>query len=233
MFNADVIARAALAVVLLASVSALIAAMLHRRWRAHLSRLASRHSLSLTSGPCPAKYIELSGRYRAGWSKAAVSGLMLGATGDGMFCATRRMGRIRQQLLYFELEGSAHLDRFFIVPEKDKGAEKVRFVLHWCASKAEWSDERALSMSARVMYGVSSLGTRGEQPRLGVELQGSKVWIHSLGNVRGKDLDRFLDDSMRLRQILHKSLERTNGIPRRTRNSASIPVSVPVERVSA
>lgn len=233
MLNADLVARTALAVVVLASVSTLIAAMLHRRWRAHLSRLASRHSLSLTSGPCPARYIELSGRYRGGWRKASVSGLMLGASGDGLLCATRRMGRTRQQFLYFELDSSAHLDRFFVVPEKRKGEEAVRFVLQWSASKAEWSDERALSMSARVMYGVSSLGTRGEQPRLGVEVQGTKVWIHSLGNVRGRELDQFLDDAMRLRQILRKSLERTNGIPRKSRSRASTPVSAPVALVRA
>jgi hypothetical protein len=48
--------------------------------------------------------------------------------------------------------------------------------------------------------------------------------------VRGDGLDRFMDDAMRLRQLLRKSLERTNGIARKAAGSgpvsrARVPVS--------
>ena len=222
VLNADLIAKATLAVVAFVAVSALVAAFFHRRRRAHLLRLASRHSMSLTSGPAPRKYSELSGRFRGTARKVSVSGLMLGSSDDGLFAVTRRIGRVRQQLLYFELGSTAHLDRFFVVPETVKGERGAQLNLHWSGTKAQWNDEKALSMSARVLYGVSSLGSGGAPPELGVEVQGHRVWIHSMRAVRGADLDRFMDDAMRLRQLLRKSLERTNGIVRKSASSGSV-----------
>jgi len=229
VLNADLIAQATLYVVASVAAFALVAAIFHRRRRAHLSRLASRHGMSLTVGACPKKYVELSGRFRGAARKASASGLMLGGSDDALFAITRRIGRVQQQLVYFELESSAHLDRFFVVPERKRGEKAAQLVLHWSGTQAQWSDEKALSMSARVLYSLSSLGSRGVEPELGVEVQGHRVWIHSLRAVRGKDLDRFMDDAMRLRQLLHKSLERANGIARKTASSGPVSRSrVPV-----
>ena len=75
------------------AVFALVAAFLHRRRRAHLLRLASRHGMSLTSGPAPKKYADLSGRYRGTARKASSSGLMLGASDDGLFAVAQLVDR--------------------------------------------------------------------------------------------------------------------------------------------
>ena len=227
--DSSFVATAALILCASGCAGLLAVALVHRRNRAHLLRLAARHSMSLTQGTSPAKYAQLAGRYRGVDRKASLSGLMLGGTDDGLLCGARKMGRTRQQFLYFELDGTARLDGFFVTPESRAEKDGVRLTLHWTASRAQWGDQSALSMAARVMYSISSLGTRDDGPQFGVELQGRKVWVHSLRTLRGEDLDRFVDDSMKLRQLLRKSLERANGIAQKSGRARS--VSGPVELV--
>lgn len=228
MITADIVLRVTLIALAIASVLALIASALYRRHRAHLTRLAARHSMSLTRGKSPVRYVEMAGRLRGNDRKASVSDLMLGrGEEDGLFFARRKIGRVHQQLLYFELESSAHLDGFYVVPAAPQAKGEARLSLHWCASRTQWSDEKALSMAARVMYNVSSLGNGGSQPAIGVEVKGRRVWIHSLRKLRGADLDRFFEDAMRLRQLLRKSLERTNGIASKSGRVRSISAATP------
>jgi hypothetical protein len=229
LFDASLVSTAAIVLIGVSCVGVLVAGWFHRRHQAQLSRLAVRHSMSLTKGSSPAKYAQLAGRYQGADRKASLSGLMLGATDDGLFCAARKMGRARQQFLYFELDGSARLDGFYVSPGRSNKGGVERLTLHWTATRAQWGDQSALSMAARVMYSVSSLVTNDDRPRFGVELQGRKVWVHSLRPLRGTELDNFVDDAMKLRQFLRKSLERTNGMAQRSARVRS--VSGPVELV--
>jgi hypothetical protein len=224
----DIVVRAGLVLIALTCLLLLVSAVLNRRHRAHLARIAAKHSMSLVSGVVPAVYADKAGRHQGSDRKASLADLILGSGAtDGLFFALRRIGRTRQQLLYFELETSASLESFYVVPAGQETSGESRLSLHWCATRNQWSNEKALSMAARIMYSVSSLGSRGSMPEIGVEVQGRKVWIHSLRRLRGADLDRFVEDALRLRQLLRKSLERTRGISQRSGKTPAVSNSRP------
>jgi hypothetical protein len=230
--SSEFLLRIVLVVAAIGGVLILVAAALHRRHRKHLARIAARCSMSLTTGPCPPTLLEKAGQYRSQKRKVVLSDVIveLGESRNS-FLARRRVGRRSHQLLYFELGGSSRLDGFCVLPEPVPGSDQHDFSLHWRAPQSQWNDERALSMAARVMYNLSHVGDRGKATPLGLEVKGRRVWIHSLRSLRGQDLDRFVEDAIRLRQLLLKSLQRANEISRssgrrRAVDSASAPTSV-------
>ena len=153
----------------------------------------------------------------------------LGQT-NSSFLARRKVGRRSHQLLYFELSSSSRLDGFCVLPEIVSGSKQHEFSLEWRAPQNQWNDERALSMAARVMYNLSHVGNRIEATPLGLEVKGRRIWIYSHRALRGQDLDRFVDDATRLRQLLLKSLQRANDLSKpsaqtRATDSATTPVT--------
>jgi hypothetical protein len=227
--SSEFLLRMILVVAALGGVLVLVAAVLHRRHRKHLARIAARCSMSLTTGPCPASLLEKAGQYRSQKRKVVLSDVIveLGESRNS-FLARRRVGRRSHQLLYFELGNSSRLDGFCVLPESVSGSDQHEFSLQWRAPQSQWNDQRALSMAARVMYNLSHVGDRGKATPLGLEVKGRRVWIHSSRPLRGQDLDRFVDDATRLRQLLLKSLQRANELSRtstRSRPIESLPAS--------
>lgn len=230
--SAESITQIVLVIVAGAAVLVLVAAARHRKHRARLAQIAVRHAMTLSTGSGPASLVEKAGRFQGRAAKARLRDLLSGHGENlGCFLAYRRVGRTSHQLLYFELGGSSHLDGFFVMPEADTRAKGHDFLLQWRAPQAQWSDERALSMAARVMHGLSRASDRSGATPLGIELAGRKVWIYSRRSLRGDALERFVEDAMRLRQLLLKSLQRANDVPRAAerRSGAVVPARPAVQ----
>ena len=213
--SSEFLLQLGLVVAALGGVIVLVAAARHRRHRDHLARIAVRCSMNLTTGPCPASILDKAGRYRRRNRKVVLRDLIVGlGESQGSFLARRKVGRRSHQLLFFELSSSSRLDSFCVLPESVSGSDQHEFSLQWRAPQSQWNDERALSMAARVMYNLSSVGNKGGATPLGLEVKGRRIWIHSHRTLRGKELDRFVDDAIRLRQLLLKSLQRANELSR-------------------
>ena len=230
--SSEFLLRTILVVAAIGGVFVLVAAVMHRRHRKHLAHIAARCSMSLTTGPCPATLLEKAGQYRSQKCKVVLSDVIV-ELGErrGSFLARRRVGRRSHQLLYFELGSSSRLDGFCVLPETVSGSDQHEFSLHWRAPQSQWNDERALSMAARVMYNLSHVGDGGKATPLGLEVKGRRVWIHSSRPLRGHQLDRFVNDSILLRQLLLRSLQRANEASRSsTRSRAMEPISTSVVR---
>jgi hypothetical protein len=215
--SSTLIAQIGLAVLAISGLLVLVLAMRYRRHRAQLARIGAKHALGLATGPCPPSLLEKAGRYEGRDRKASLTEVLVGR-GDstGVFLARRRMGRRRDMLLCFDLGSSAHLEGFFVRPENPGRDGKHDLCLQWRAPHGQWNDERALSMAARAMYNLSVVGDRKGAAPLGLEIRGPRVWVHSRSALRGAELEHFVNDSMRLRALLLKSLARTNDVSRRT-----------------
>ena len=195
----------------------LVAAVRYRRHRERLARIGARHSLGLASGPCPGGLLEKAGRYQGRDRKVRLKDVLVGrADSANTFLARRSVGRHRHVLLCFELGRSARLEGFYVVPEMARRSDESRLCLRWRAPREQWNDEVALSMAARVMYNLSVVGERPDASPLGLEIRGSRVWIHSHRTLRGDALEHFVNDAMRLRALLLKSLERASDVGRRS-----------------
>lgn len=216
ILSSTLIAQIGLVVLAAGGLTVLLAAMRYRRHREHLARICAKHQLGIATGPCPSGLLEKAGRYRGRDRKVSLHDVLVGrGESAGAFLARRKVGRRQHMLLCFELGSSSHLEGFCVRPESRRGAQQ-ELSLQWRAPRTQWNDERALSMAARVMYNISVVGERNDAAPLGLEIRGSRVWVNSRKPLRGAPLDHFVNDAMRLRALLLKSLERTNDLGRRS-----------------
>lgn len=189
--------------------------------------------MNVSEGEVAPSLIDKAGHYAGRKRGAKLRDILVGhGESQGSFFARRRIGASSHQLLYFELGGSSHLDGFYVLPGPATGEKDHDFLLQWRAPQSQWNDERALSMAARVMHGLSRVGDRSGAAALGIELSGRKVWIYSRRSLRGEELDRFADDAMRLRQLLLRSLQRANEVSRSSSRGLPSAGSAPVTVLS-
>lgn len=206
MFVAQI---ATLALVMGGGAVVLVAARRFRKHRAILERVGARHCLAIASKSSHAALAAKVGRFE-GRDVDAKLGHVLCGRGEsaGVILADRNVANTTHTLLFFSLERPAPLDGFFVRPE-----EGDELQLHWRGPRTTWNDQRALSMGARVMYNLATVGEREGSRPLGLEVQGDRVWIHSPERLRGAALESFVNDAMRLRTMLMRSLERATSGP--------------------
>jgi hypothetical protein len=199
-------------------------AIQHRVRRKSLVRIAKKHALGLQTGTPPRTLVKHASRYLGRERRTKVADVLAGCDEDGEFFSLRRkFGRVRHQLLFFELQETARIDGFHVRPEKARGhSPGLELNLHWKAPGAQWSDERALSMAARVLHNLAAVSERPGAHPMGVELKGRRIWIHSLSTLHGDGLDRFLSDGLLLRKLLLKSLKRASGVGKGQRNASRL-----------
>jgi len=208
---------------------ALWAFLRHRRHRARLRRIAERYDLSLTIGACPRDLQE-----KARWCDGAersvrLREVLVGHDAYGpFFLANRKVGRRSHQLLWCDLGGHAHLDGFRVAPRAARGEDAV-LRLEWTAPRSQWTDERALSMAARVMFHLSTIGGKPISPALGLEFRGRRAWIRTRHALRGARLDQFAKEATELRLLVIKALEKANRMERSQTGSREV---APLRRVS-
>lgn len=137
------------------------------------------------------------------------------------YLARRHLGRRRwHQVLFFEVDETAYLRGFCVVPVAPaspprfaRGRRRARerrtdwdLHLHWVAPRSHWSEERALSMGARVLYHMADVGASEGSVMLGLDVHERQVVIHSRDGLADGELDRFFADAIRLRRLLLASL---------------------------
>lgn len=195
----------------------LVSAIRYRRHQGHLARIGESRSMVPMDGDCPPAVLEKAARFAGRDRRVKLKDLLIGrGESANVFLAQRRVGRRAHHLLCFDLSGSARVEGFHVRPERAAKGKRHDLCLHWRAPRDHWGDERSLSMAARIMYNLASVeDSTGEVP-LGLEVRGSRVWIHSHRPLRGKELDKFVEKAFRLRALLQKSVERTREMPRRT-----------------
>lgn len=200
-----------------------------RRHRNRLRRIAERYDLSLTIGRCP-RDLQEKARWMDGVERSVrLDDVLVGHDASGpFFLAVRKCGRRRQQLLCCDLGGHAHLDGFRVAPRSPRGDDAV-LRLEWTAPRSQWTDERALSMAARVMFHLSTLGGKPLSPALGLEFRGRRAWIHTDRSLRGERLEQFAREATELRQLVIKALEKANRLERSRSGSREVQ---PLRRVS-
>lgn len=232
VLSSTLIAQAGLVVLGVGGLIVLVAAIRTRRHRERLARIGSRHSLGLATGPCPPALLDRAGRFEGRDRKVSLADVMVGR-GDsaGVFLARRKVGRHRHVLLGFELGSGSRLEGFFVRPARERRDAQPELSLQWRAPQSQWNDQRALSMAARAMYSLATVGDRPDARPLGMEIRGARVWIHSRRVLRGAALEHFVNDAMRLRALLLKSLERTNDIEQRSGRTPRFGASAPRELV--
>lgn len=193
----------------------LMASHRFRRHRKILERIGEKHSLTIAPRPLRSSLSTKAGRFEGQDAEAKLDHVMVGrGESKGVILADREIAGQKHSVLYFELDRAAHLDGFFVRPEAGDELQ-----LRWRAPRSTWNDQRALSMGARVMFNLATVGDREGATPIGLEVQDDRVWIHTRERLRGDVLDAFAGDAMRLRTMLMRSLERANAP--RTSNSGT------------
>jgi hypothetical protein len=237
----DPVLQLALGALAIVATVVLLVGLRIRRHADLVRNLAAKYSLARVRGRAVTELADRVRRYRGTQHKVKLKDVLAREDEHGRYVlARRRIGRLRHQILFFEVEDTVYLRGFHVVPvppnrprfswlrrwRRTKARERRTdwdLHLHWTAPRSHWTEERALSMGARVLYHMAEIGESERATMLGVEVHERQVFIHSRGRVPDADLDRFISDAMRLRRLLLASLRRASAI-QSGRKSASVRV---------
>jgi len=237
----ELIFQAAVLVFAVAGIATLWSAFITRRHRKQLDELAKRYSLARVEGEVRKSAHAMAGRFGRRQRRVRLSDVYMGEDEDGRFyLARRRIGRHRQQILFFDLESTSRISEFHIQPLPEPKLRKGVIVktrsendwtlrLDWRGRRSQWADESSLGFGARIVGHVARLGAKPGATMLGVEVHDHWVLVHSLHALRGNQLNRCFQDTLQLRRLVMAARHRMEA--HATRRMGSQSTEVPPELV--
>jgi hypothetical protein len=221
-------------------------AVLAVRWRLRqrrLERIAQRFHLTRLGRRAPPTLLERARLFRGGIHRVRLRDVMAGTDVQGRYhVARRRAAGTQHHLLAFDVSGGAALEGFHAEPVRAARGRwaRLRRVLASKAPAARTSGQadlqlvwrprsrslleaRTLSMAVRVLHHVASVAERPRGMRLGVEIHGGAVLVHSAGAATDDALPAFVENALELRRRVLASLRKADQHDDRTAPEPNLP----------